>query len=83
LFENPETAKYVLQIFLSINDQMDDSIRAVEKQISPMEYKAFKRGVGHVMYEVFEQIVEPICKRHPALRPPEMEFPESPNVNQE
>lgn len=73
LFENPETAKYVLQVFLSINDQMDNSIRAVEKQTSPEEYKAFKRGVGYVMYEVFEKIVEPICERHPALRPPEME----------
>jgi hypothetical protein len=73
LFENQETAEYVLQVFLSINDQMDDSIRAVEKRTSPEEYKAFKRGVGHVMYEVFEQIVEPICKRYPSLRPPEME----------
>jgi hypothetical protein len=73
LFENAEIAKYVIQVFLSINDQMDDSIRAVEKQTSPEEFKAFKRGVGHVMYEVFERIVEPICKRHPALRPPEME----------
>jgi hypothetical protein len=59
LFENPETAKLVLQVFLCINDQMDDSIRAVEKGTSPEEYKAFKRGVGHVMYEVFEKIIEP------------------------
>jgi hypothetical protein len=73
LFENPETAKYVLQVFFNINDQMNDSIRAVEKQTSLEELKVFKRGVGHVMYEVFEQIVEPICKQHPSLRPPEME----------
>ena len=73
MFDNPETAKYVLQVFLNINDQMDDSIRAVEKRTSAEELKVFKRGVGHVMYEVFEQIVEPICKRHPSLRPPEME----------
>jgi len=73
LFENPVTAKYTLQVFLNINDQMDDSIRAVEKQTSPEEFKAFKRGVGHVMYEVFAQIVEPICKQHPSLRPPGME----------
>lgn len=52
---------------------MDDSIRAVEKRTSAEELKVFKRGVGHVMYEVFEQIVEPICKRHRSLRPPEME----------
>jgi hypothetical protein len=73
LFENPETAKLVLQVFLSINGQMDDSIRAVEKGTSPEEHKAFKKGVGYVMYEVFEKIIEPICKRHPSLRPPEME----------
>jgi hypothetical protein len=73
LFQNLDTAKYVLEVFLKINDQMDECIRAVEKGTSPEEYKAFKRGVGHVMCEVFEQIVEPICKRHPSLRPPEME----------
>jgi len=73
LFENPETAKYVLQVFLSINGQMDESIVTVEKMVSPEEYKAFKRGVGYVMCEVFEKIIEPICKRHPSLRPPEME----------
>jgi hypothetical protein len=73
LFEDREAAKYVLEAFLKINDQMDESIRTVENKVSPDEYKAFKRGVGHVMFEVFQQIVEPICKRHPTLRPPEME----------
>ena len=73
MFENPETEKYVLQVFLSINGQMDDAIRAAENGTSPEEYKAFKRGVGHVMYEVFDKIIEPICKRHPSLKPPEME----------
>jgi len=73
LFENPETAKYVLQIFLNINGQMNESIEAVEKGTSPEEYKALKRGVGHVLYEVFDKIIGPICKRHPSLKPPEME----------
>ncbi len=73
VFENPETAKYVLEAFLGINGQMNECIRAVENKTSPEEYKSFKHGVGHVIYEVFDQIIEPICKRHPALRPPEME----------
>jgi hypothetical protein len=25
------------------------------------------------MCEVFDKIIEPICKRHPSLKPPEME----------
>ena len=73
MFENPETAKYILQRFLDINDQTDESIIAIEKRADPEEYKALKRGVGYVMYEVFEKIIEPICKRHPSLKPPEME----------
>jgi len=73
LFEDEKTAKRILQVFLSINGQMNDAVASVEHQSSPEEYKAFRLGVGHVMYEVFEQIVEPICKQHPSLRPPEME----------
>ena len=73
MFENPETAKYVLQVFLHINEQMNESIVAVENGTSPEELTVFKRGVGYVMYEVFDKIVEPICKRHPSLKPPEME----------
>jgi hypothetical protein len=73
LFENPGAAKYALQVLLNINGKMDDSIRAVENQTSAEELKSFKRRGSRVMYEVFERIVEPICKRHPSLRPPETE----------
>jgi hypothetical protein len=73
VFENLNTAKYVLQVFLGLNDQMDKSIMAVGNITSPEEMKAFQRAVGHVMFENFEKIIEPICKRHPSLKPPEME----------
>jgi hypothetical protein len=73
LFENPETAKQVLQVFRRINGQMNDSIAALEKETTPEEYKAFKKSVGQAIYEIFDKIIEPICKRHPSLKPPEME----------
>ena len=73
MFDDKETAQRILQAFLSINDEMNDAIRSVEHKTSTEEYKAFKRGVGYVMYEVFDKIVEPICKRHPSLKPAEME----------
>lgn len=52
---------------------MNESIEVVESKISAAELKAFKTGVGYVMYEVFDKIIEPIRKQHPALRPPELE----------
>jgi len=74
LIEDPKTAKYVLELFLNINGQMDQSVVTVAKETSAEECKAYKRGVGYVMYEVFEKIIVPICKRHPSLKPPGLEL---------
>jgi hypothetical protein len=73
LFEDPEVAKQVLTLFLGINGQMNQCIESIENRTSQEEQRSLKRGVGHIMYEVFDKIVEPICKRHPSLKPPEME----------
>jgi len=73
LFQDKETAKYVLETFLGINGQRNESIRAIESDTSPEQYKAFSRGVGHLMCKVFEPIVDPISKQHPSLRAKEME----------
>ncbi len=54
-------------------NRMEESIRVVGKETSREEYKVFKRDVGYVVYELFDKIVEPICKLHPSLKPPEME----------
>ena len=73
MIENPETAKYVSQFLLDINDQLDESIGTVEKRASAAELKSYKRGVGYVMYEIFDKILEPLYLRHPSLKPPEWE----------
>jgi hypothetical protein len=55
-----ETANRMLQVFLSLNGQMNGAITSVEHRTSPEEYEAFKRRVGHVIYEVCKLIFEPI-----------------------
>jgi hypothetical protein len=73
LIENPEKAKYVLEVFLGINGQMKETLEIVEEGVSPEEYIAYRTALGHLIYEVFEKMIEPICKRHPSLKPAEME----------
>jgi hypothetical protein len=73
VFEDPEVAKYVLKVFLGINDQMDQCVASLDDSASPEELRALKKGVGYVMHEIFDKIVEPICKRHPSLRPQKMQ----------
>jgi hypothetical protein len=58
LFENPETAKYVLQLFLSINSEMEDSIGAIENQTSPEQLKAFKHDVSQPLRLLAVQVVD-------------------------
>lgn len=71
MFENEETARYVLERFLNLNDQMSEIIVAVQPQASATEYTTFKIAVGHIIFEAFDKVIEPICKRYPSLRPPE------------
>jgi hypothetical protein len=52
---------------------MEEAIAAVENRVAPEELKTFKKAVGYVMYEVFEKVIEPICERHPELKPPGLE----------
>lgn len=72
LFENEQTAHYVLERFLNLNDQMTQTIIAIQSQTSPEELRAFKKACGNLILEVFDRVVEPICKRHPSLTPPGM-----------
>lgn len=69
MIENAEVAKYVSRTFLHINDQLDQSIVAIEKDVSPEELKAYKRGVGYVLYEIFEKLLDPLYQQHPELKP--------------
>ena len=69
MFENPDTAKYVIQLVETITSQMYDSIRKVKRRTSLEEYNAFKRAIGNVVQYADAQIVEPICRRHPSLNP--------------
>jgi hypothetical protein len=73
VFENLETAKYAIMVFLSINDQMEESVYTIKNKCSPEEDKEFRRQVGHVICEVFDRIIVPISRRHPSLKPPGLE----------
>ena len=70
MVESRNAAKQISESILSINDQLDDSIRKIQNDASQDELKAYKRGVGYVLYEIFEKILNPLYARHPDLKPP-------------
>jgi hypothetical protein len=74
LIDNPETAKYVSELLLGINGQLDESVAKVEHGCSSDEFKTYRRCVGRLINSVFEGILEPIYVRHPKLKPPDLEM---------
>jgi len=71
VIENQKMAGEILQTMLSIHDRMEELVLRIEPRVSSEELIFLRRGIGHVIYESFEKVVEPIYKRHPSLRPAE------------
>ena len=64
------TAKKVADLIYEIAGQIEASIGIVKNGCSPEELLAYKRAVGKVIYELYEDVLEPLYKKHPTLRPP-------------
>ncbi len=69
-----ETAKYVSDLLLNINGLLDESVGKVRDGCTPEEFTIYRRTVGSLINSIFEEILEPIYVKHPALKPPNLEM---------
>ena len=69
-----QMASRVSELFLNINEQLTQSIHEVEDASTHEEFENYRRRVGTLIYSTFEQILIPIYRRHPSLKPPELEI---------
>ena len=69
-----QTAKYVSELFLEINERLTESVDKIENSCSSEEFETYRRRVGTLVYSTFEQILIPIYKKHPSLKPPDLEM---------
>jgi len=63
-------AKKVVDLMHDIAGQIEASIGIVRGNSSSEQLLAYKRAVGKVIYELYEEVLEPLYKEHPTLRPP-------------
>lgn len=74
MLNNPEAAECVSDELLEINVRLNESIQRIQGQCSPKEFSAYQKRVGVLINSIFEQILEPIYAKDPALRPPHWEL---------
>ena len=70
MISDSETAKYIRELMLEIDRQLEDSMRMVERTCSREEYAAYKKAIGKVVNRIVFDVIEPLYEKHPTLKPP-------------
>ena len=71
--------KIAEQIVALVNahiDQLISSLEPVEREISPEEFAAYKRGVAKVISAYDAEIIDCVARNYPDLKPSDEEAPE-------
>jgi hypothetical protein len=66
---NVETAKQVSDVMLDVSSRLNQSIILVQDTCSAEEFKDYRRSVGAVMGEILLEVLNPLYKQHPSLKP--------------
>ena len=66
---NAETAKQVSDVMLDVSSRLNESIILVQDTCSEDEFKDYRRAVGAVMGEILLEVLNPLYKQHPSLKP--------------
>jgi len=69
MIADPTAAKHVSDAMAEIFRVLDESYQQVEITGSPQDIAAYKRVIGHILSPVFVEVLNPLYRQHPALKP--------------
>ncbi|WP_156338943.1 hypothetical protein [Chondromyces crocatus] len=72
------TAKRVVENLNKAIVSLNEGIQVLMSQGSESEVRAFRRGVGHTMAEIYDRLADPIFREHPALVPDDADYEPEP-----
>ena len=67
-------AAQLSKLLLEISGQLDASVAEVQEKCSDVELRSYRLGCGKVMAEIYLELLRPLYKTHPALKPVELEI---------
>jgi hypothetical protein len=73
VIKDETTARLVSELMIDIVSRLDASTAMAEEVCPPEEFKVYRRAVGGVIGEIVLEILNPLYKAHPSLKPAEME----------
>jgi hypothetical protein len=69
VIKNDKVAREINDLMLELYRQMQESIDAVKITCSEEEYRAYNRAMGMVVGTILRQVLEPLYRDNPALKP--------------
>ncbi len=64
-----DVAKYINEVSLKINSDLNHSIIEIQNRLPEDELKVYKFAVGKVMMSVFDNMIDPLYTQHSELKP--------------
>ena len=72
MINNLDIAKQISDLMLECGARLDKSVALVRDECAPDDFQMYRRAVGKVMGEILLEVLNPLYKTHPTLKPPEM-----------
>jgi hypothetical protein len=73
MISDPAVAAKVSEVMVGIAGQLNESVAFVMKHSSQDEFSTYQKAVGSVMGEMLLEILNPLYKQYPSLKPPQFE----------
>jgi phenylpyruvate tautomerase PptA (4-oxalocrotonate tautomerase family) len=72
MIKNQDIAKEISELMLSYGAKLDASVAVVIDKCSKEEAIVYKKAVGKIMGAMLLEIMNPLYKQHPELKPKEL-----------
>lgn len=69
---NKEVASQVNDLMLEFSAKLDQSLRTVMEQSTEQDFKNYRNAVGQLMGIMLLDVMNPIYKEHPELKPEQL-----------
>ena len=67
-----DVAEMISKLMLECGAKLDDSVRLIMESCSREEFEAYRSAVGQIMGTMLLDVMNPIYREHPDLKPDEL-----------
>ncbi|GKX60243.1 hypothetical protein [Leminorella grimontii] len=72
MIDNKDVARNISELMLRMGGELNDSLFLVKARCNEDEYLVYKKQVANLMGDMLLNILNPLYKKHPDIKPKEL-----------